>query len=103
MSTLHTKACFVRLRLRIGCSELFTRPGHFFGISQAFFSVLRRYSDFLWLYETLSLHIPAVIESPVPKESPFECFDDQSAQQRRTALENSINNIPVLCKDTDLF
>jgi sorting nexin-1/2 len=69
------------------------------------FSVLRRYSDFLWLYETLSINNPGVVVPPVPEKSPFGRFDDQFVQQRRSALENCINKIanhPVLCKDTDL-
>ena len=73
--------------------------------SQPSFSVLRRYSDFLWLYETLSNNNPGVVVPPAPEKSPFGRFDDQFVQQRRTALENCINkmaNHPVLCKDADL-
>ncbi|KAI9451700.1 Vps5-domain-containing protein [Lactarius psammicola] len=73
--------------------------------SQPTFSVLRRYSDFLWLYETLSSNNPGVVVPPVPEKSPFGRFDDQFVRQRRTALENCINKIanhPVLCKDADL-
>jgi len=73
--------------------------------SQTSFSVLRRYSDFLWLYETLSSNNPGVVVPPVPEKSPFGRFDDQFVRQRRTALENCINKIanhPVLCKDADL-
>ena len=73
--------------------------------SQPSFSVLRRYSDFLWLYETLSNNNPGVVVPPAPEKSPFGRFDDQFVQQRRLALENCINkmaNHPVLCKDTDL-
>lgn len=73
--------------------------------SQPSFSVLRRYSDFLWLYETLSNNNPGVVVPPAPEKSPFGRFDDQFVRQRRYALENCINkmaNHPVLCKDTDL-
>jgi len=75
--------------------------------SQPSFSVLRRYSDFLWLYEILSNNNPGVVVPPVPEKSPFGRFDDQFVQQRRAALENCINknkiaNHPVLCKDADL-
>lgn len=86
MYTVHTKTT----------SPAFSKPS---------FSVLRRYSDFLWLYETLSLNNPGVVVPPVPEKSPFGRFDDQFIQQRRTALENCINKIanhPVLCKDADL-
>ncbi|KAI9458113.1 Vps5-domain-containing protein [Russula earlei] len=86
MYTVHTKTT----------SPTFSKPS---------FSVLRRYSDFLWLYETLSINNPGVIVPPVPEKSPFGRFDDQFVQQRRFALENCINKIanhPVLCKDADL-
>jgi sorting nexin-1/2 len=66
---------------------------------------LRRYSDFLWLYETLSLNNPGVVVPPAPEKHPFGRFDDQFVQQRRLALEKCIQKIvnhPVLCKDADL-
>ncbi|KAG2157750.1 Vps5 C terminal like-domain-containing protein [Suillus bovinus] len=69
------------------------------------FSVLRRYSDFLWLYETLSMNNPGVIVPPVPEKSPFGRFDQTFVQQRRLALEKCIQKIvnhPVLAKDPDL-
>lgn len=69
------------------------------------FSVLRRYSDFLWLYETLSNNNPGVVVPPVPEKNPFGRFDDQFVRQRRFALEKCIQKIanhPVLGKDVDL-
>ncbi|KAK7061024.1 Vacuolar protein sorting-associated protein vps5 [Paramarasmius palmivorus] len=69
------------------------------------FSVLRRYSDFLWLYETLSNNNPGVVVPPVPEKSPFGRFDDQFVKQRRFALEKCIQKIanhPVLMNDPDL-
>jgi sorting nexin-1/2 len=69
------------------------------------FSVLRRYSDFLWLYETLSLNNPGVVVPPVPEKNPFGRFDDQFVKQRRVALEKCIQKIanhPELGKDPDL-
>ncbi|KAL0953850.1 hypothetical protein HGRIS_005026 [Hohenbuehelia grisea] len=69
------------------------------------FSVLRRYSDFLWLYETLSTNNPGVVVPPVPEKNPFGRFDDQFVRQRRTALEKCIQKIanhPQLGKDADL-
>ncbi|KAI0741589.1 Vps5 C terminal like-domain-containing protein [Daedaleopsis nitida] len=69
------------------------------------FSVLRRYSDFLWLYETLSMNNPGVVVPPVPDKNPFGRFDQEFVQQRRIALEKCIQKIanhPVLQKDTDL-
>ncbi|KAA1470300.1 Vps5-domain-containing protein [Dentipellis sp. KUC8613] len=73
--------------------------------SKSQFSVLRRYSDFLWLYETLSSNNPGVVVPPVPEKNTFGRFDDQFVQQRRMALETCIMKIanhPVLMKDTDL-
>ncbi|KAG1881142.1 Vps5 C terminal like-domain-containing protein [Suillus subluteus] len=72
---------------------------------KSIFSVLRRYSDFLWLYETLSANNPGVVVPPVPEKSPFGRFDETFVQQRRLALEKCIQKIvnhPVLAKDPDL-
>lgn len=69
------------------------------------FSVLRRYSDFLWLYETISTNNPGVVVPPVPEKSSFGRFDETFVQQRRLALEKCIQKIvnhPVLAKDPDL-
>ncbi|THH16957.1 hypothetical protein EW146_g3758 [Bondarzewia mesenterica] len=73
--------------------------------SKSTFSVLRRYSDFLWLYETLSLNNPGVVVPPVPEKNPFGRFAGQFVAQRRLALQNCIMktaNHPVLGKDADL-
>ncbi|KAF8634597.1 hypothetical protein AX17_004186 [Amanita inopinata Kibby_2008] len=69
------------------------------------FSVLRRYSDFLWLYEMLSNNNPGVVVPPVPEKSSFNRFEEHFVRQRRLALEKCIQKIanhPVLCKDSDL-
>ncbi|EPQ56316.1 Vps5-domain-containing protein [Gloeophyllum trabeum ATCC 11539] len=86
MYTVHTRTT----------SPMFSKP---------LFSVLRRYSDFLWLYETLSDNNPGVVVPPVPEKSPFNRFDENFVQQRRQALEKCINKIAnhaVLGKDPDL-
>ncbi|KAI6113059.1 Vps5 C terminal like-domain-containing protein [Pisolithus sp. B1] len=73
--------------------------------SKSSFSVLRRYSDFLWLYEALSMNNPGVIVPPVPEKHTFGRFDTHFVQQRRLALEKCIQKIanhPVLAKDPDL-
>ena len=73
--------------------------------SKPSFSVLRRYSDFLWLYETLSYNNPGVIVPPVPEKTAFGRFANLFVQQRRLALEiciQKIANHPVLAKDPDL-
>ena len=46
------------------------------------FSVLRRYSDFLWLYETLSMNNPGVVVPPVPDKNTFGRFAEDFVQQR---------------------
>ncbi|KAG6833009.1 hypothetical protein H0H87_012595 [Tephrocybe sp. NHM501043] len=69
------------------------------------FSVLRRYSDFLWLYETLSANNPGVVVPPVPEKNPFGRFEDHFVRQRRFALEKCIQKIanhPILGTDADL-
>ncbi|KDQ61732.1 hypothetical protein JAAARDRAFT_123601, partial [Jaapia argillacea MUCL 33604] len=69
------------------------------------FSVLRRYSDFLWLYSQLSANNPGVVVPPVPEKNPFGRFDSQFVQTRRVQLEKCINkmaNHAVLGKDGDL-
>ncbi|KZW00026.1 Vps5-domain-containing protein [Exidia glandulosa HHB12029] len=69
------------------------------------FSVLRRYSDFLWLYETLSLNNPGVIVPPVPEKAPFGRFQDTFVENRRVALNRCIQkmaNHPLLKDDPDL-
>ncbi|KAF9073327.1 Vps5 C terminal like-domain-containing protein [Rhodocollybia butyracea] len=85
------------------------------------FSVLRRYSDFLWLYNTLSYNNPGVVVPPVPEKNPLLFtnpilgsagkkgyvgrFDEGFIRQRRFALEKCVQKIanhPVLCKDADL-
>lgn len=38
---------------------------------RAEFSVLRRFSDFLWLYEAVSSNNPGVVVPPVPDKHPF--------------------------------
>ncbi|KAH9840253.1 Vps5-domain-containing protein [Rhodofomes roseus] len=73
--------------------------------SKSSFSVLRRYSDFLWLYETLSQNNPGVVVPPVPEKNPYRRFDQDFVEQRRLALEKCIQKIanhPVLQKDPDL-
>ncbi|KAG8980074.1 Vacuolar protein sorting-associated protein 5 [Tulasnella sp. JGI-2019a] len=71
------------------------------------FSVLRRYSDFLWLYEALSANNPGIIVPPVPDKNPLSVsrFESAFVEGRRFALEKCVTkmaNHPVLSKDADL-
>ncbi|KAF8704715.1 Vps5 C terminal like, partial [Rhizoctonia solani] len=67
-------------------------------------SVLRRYSDFLWLFETLSFNKPGVFVPPVPEKQGFGRFQGAFVEQRRLALNNCIQKIanhPLLSTDDD--
>ncbi|KAK4685193.1 sorting nexin-1/2, partial [Tremellales sp. Uapishka_1] len=69
------------------------------------FSALRRFSDFLWLFEALTLNNPGVIVPPVPDKHAFGRFQDTFVETRRAALQKSLGKIanhPVLQLDPDL-
>jgi sorting nexin-1/2 len=69
------------------------------------FSVLRRFSDFLWLFETLTMNNPGVIVPPVPDKHPFGRFQDTFIETRRLALQRCLTKVtahPVLQLDPDL-
>ncbi|CCA75360.1 related to vacuolar protein sorting-associated protein vps5 [Serendipita indica DSM 11827] len=69
------------------------------------FSVLRRYSDFVWLYDTLCANNPGVIVPPIPEKNSLGRFQDAFVQARRLALNKCIQktaNHPGLCHDKDL-
>ena len=69
------------------------------------FSVLRRFSDFLWLYEALTINNPGVIVPPVPDKQPFGRFQDQFVESRRLALSRCLAKMtshPILQLDPDL-
>ncbi|EUC60851.1 sorting nexin-1 protein, putative [Rhizoctonia solani AG-3 Rhs1AP] len=67
-------------------------------------SVLRRYSDFLWLFETLSFNKAGIFIPPVPEKQGFGRFQGAFVEQRRLALNNCIQKIanhPILSTDDD--
>ncbi|WRT67935.1 uncharacterized protein IL334_004909 [Kwoniella shivajii] len=69
------------------------------------FSVLRRFSDFLWLIEILTFNNPGIIIPPMPGKHTFGRFQDQFIETRRSALErclSKVTNHPVLQLDPDL-
>ncbi|RIA86784.1 Vps5 C terminal like-domain-containing protein [Glomus cerebriforme] len=69
------------------------------------FTVLRRYRDFLWLYNQLTLGNPGVIVPPVPGKHAIGRFQDEFVENRRQALEKCLNKItshPILYRDPDL-
>ncbi|KAJ9105808.1 hypothetical protein QFC19_003376 [Naganishia cerealis] len=68
-------------------------------------SVLRRFSQFLWLVEQLGANNPGVIVPPVPDKQISGRFEDQFVETRRAALEKCLNKVanhPVLSLDPDL-
>ncbi|WWC62751.1 uncharacterized protein I303_105348 [Kwoniella dejecticola CBS 10117] len=69
------------------------------------FSVLRRFSDFLWLLEILTFNNPGIVLPPMPGKHTFGRFQDQFIETRRNALQKFITKItshPVLQLDPDL-
>ncbi|CAG8501251.1 11502_t:CDS:10 [Acaulospora colombiana] len=70
------------------------------------FTVLRRYRDFLWLYNQLTNGNPGVIVPPVPGKHAIGRFQDEFVESRRQALERCLNKItthPMLYKDPNLM
>ena len=69
------------------------------------FSVLRRFSDFLWLFDALTANNSGVIVPPMPDKHPFGRFQDQFIETRRLALQRCLTKItshPILQLDPDL-
>ncbi|KAI7906554.1 Vps5 C terminal like-domain-containing protein [Cokeromyces recurvatus] len=70
------------------------------------FVVARRFSDFLWLYNQLTLGNPGVIVPPVPEKHAFlGRFQNDFVESRRIALERCLQKIvahPMLYGDPDL-
>ncbi|KAI8887432.1 Vps5-domain-containing protein [Backusella circina FSU 941] len=69
------------------------------------FVVARRYRDFLWLYNQLTLGNPGVIVPPVPEKHALGRFQDDFVESRRMALERCLQKIvahPMLYGDPDL-
>lgn len=69
------------------------------------FSVLRRFSDFLWLFDALTANNPGVIVPPVPDKHAFGRFQEQFIETRRSALQRCLAKItahPILQLDPDL-
>ncbi|KAF2651510.1 vacuolar protein sorting-associated protein-like protein vps5 [Lophiostoma macrostomum CBS 122681] len=69
------------------------------------FTVSRRYSDFLWLYNQLHNNNPGVIIPPPPEKQAVGRFDVDFVESRRAALERMLNKTathPILQHDSDL-
>lgn len=72
------------------------------------FSVYRRYRDFEWLYQILTLRFPACIIPPIPpKNSLSNWYADESeqVQSRRMGLERFLDKVMkhrLMCNSDDL-
>lgn len=63
--------------------------------AQAFSSVLRRYSDFLWLYERLQAERAGAIVPPLPEKQPVGRFNPAFVEIRRRELERFLRRAAV--------
>lgn len=67
------------------------------------FSVNRRFKDFEWLHNSLTLHCPGVLIPPLPKKEFFGRFDEDFIQSRIRGLEAFLHRIlrhPLLNQQT---
>eukprot|EP00538_Stauroneis_constricta_P000691 CAMPEP_0119555468 /NCGR_PEP_ID=MMETSP1352-20130426/7666_1 /TAXON_ID=265584 /ORGANISM="Stauroneis constricta, Strain CCMP1120" /LENGTH=524 /DNA_ID=CAMNT_0007602231 /DNA_START=350 /DNA_END=1927 /DNA_ORIENTATION=- len=63
--------------------------------TQIFSAVLRRYSDFLWLFEKLHQERAGAIVPPLPDKQPVGRFSPQFVEDRRRGLERFIRRVSV--------
>jgi len=56
-------------------------------------SVFRRYSDFVWLRESLARQFPGMFICPLPPKKMFGNFGDDFVEERRVDLERFLNRI----------
>lgn len=63
--------------------------------TQAFSAVLRRYSDFLWLYERLQVERAGAIVPPLPEKQPVGRFNPSFVEARRRELERFLRRAAV--------
>ncbi|GAA6002479.1 hypothetical protein JCM10207_001143 [Rhodosporidiobolus poonsookiae] len=69
------------------------------------FSVLRRYSHFVWLYEALTQNNPGVIVPGMPEKHAIGRFGSEFVENRRLGLQAALMKIvshPMLVGDPDL-
>lgn len=58
-------------------------------------AVLRRYSDFLWLYDRLHLDRPGAVVPPLPEKQPVGRFSPTFVEDRRVHLERFLRRVAV--------
>ena len=73
-----------------------------------FSAVLRRYSDFLWLYERLHMERAGAIIPPIPEKQPVGRFSPAFVEDRRFHLERFLRRVAIHpelhdCKCLDTF
>jgi len=76
--------------------------------TQVFSAVLRRYSDFLWLYEKLQMERAGTIVPPFPEKQPVGRFNPGFVEIRRRELERFLRRAAVHpelqgCSSLDAF
>jgi len=76
--------------------------------TQTFSAVLRRYSDFLWLYEKLQTERAGAIVPPLPEKNPVGRFNPAFVEIRRRELERFLRRAVVHpelqdCASLDVF
>ena len=70
-------------------------PGADMTTTQVFSAVLRRYSDFLWLYERLQDERPGAIVPPLPEKQPVGRFSPAFVEARRRELERFLRRVAI--------
>lgn len=60
-----------------------------------FSAVLRRYSDFLWLYERLHMERAGAIIPPIPEKQPVGRFSPAFVEDRRIHLEQFLRRVAI--------
>eukprot|EP00529_Nitzschia_sp_RCC80_P018846 CAMPEP_0113522868 /NCGR_PEP_ID=MMETSP0014_2-20120614/45415_1 /TAXON_ID=2857 /ORGANISM="Nitzschia sp." /LENGTH=519 /DNA_ID=CAMNT_0000420947 /DNA_START=188 /DNA_END=1747 /DNA_ORIENTATION=- /assembly_acc=CAM_ASM_000159 len=63
--------------------------------TQAFSAVLRRYSDFLWLFEKLHTERAGAIVPPLPDKQPVGRFNPAFVEARRRELERFLRRVVI--------
>lgn len=58
-------------------------------------AVLRRYSDFLWLYDRLHADRPGSVVPPLPEKQPVGRFSPAFVEERRRQLERFLRRVAV--------
>lgn len=58
-------------------------------------AVLRRYSDFLWLYDRLHLERAGAVVPPIPEKQPVGRFSPTFVEDRRLHLERFVRRVAV--------